>query len=68
MAGSFGQEAEHYEVAKAIGEQRLFPAIRSAEWAQIAISGFSCRQQIEHHTPAAPRHVVELLADALVAR
>ena len=27
MAGSFGYEAEHYEVSKKIGEERLFPAI-----------------------------------------
>ncbi len=67
MAGSFGHEKEHYEVAAAIGEQRLFPTIRKQPAASIAVSGFSCRQQIEHHTGAAPRHLVELLADRLVA-
>ncbi len=65
MAGSFGHEREHYDIAKAIGEQRLFPAIRSATGAQVAIEGFSCRQQVEHHTPCKPRHLVEYLANAM---
>ena len=65
MAGSFGHEVEHYDIAKAVGEQRLFPAIRARGDAEIAISGFSCRQQIEHHTGVRPRHVIEYVADAL---
>jgi Fe-S oxidoreductase len=77
MAGAFGYEVEHYEIARAIGEQRLFPAVRDRGQARIAVSGFSCRQQIEHHTPlpglppasrpacVSVRHVVEYLADAL---
>ncbi|MCB9851048.1 MAG: FAD-binding protein [Phycisphaerales bacterium] len=65
MAGSFGHEAEHYDVAKAVGEQRLFPAVRERGNSQIAVSGFSCRHQIEHHTDAHVRHVMEYLADAL---
>jgi Fe-S oxidoreductase len=65
MAGSFGHEKEHYEVARAIGEQRLFPAIRNRGDARVAMSGFSCRQQIYHHTDAEPKHVVEYLVEAL---
>jgi Fe-S oxidoreductase len=65
MAGSFGHEVEHYEVAKAVGEDRLFPAVRQRGQAEVAIAGFSCRQQIEHHTGVRARHLVEYLADAL---
>jgi FAD/FMN-containing dehydrogenase/Fe-S oxidoreductase len=65
MAGSFGHEVEHYEVAQAIGEQRLFPAIRARGDAEIAVSGFSCRHHIEHHTGVHPRHVIECVAAAL---
>jgi FAD/FMN-containing dehydrogenase/Fe-S oxidoreductase len=65
MAGSFGHEVEHYDVAKAVGEQRLFPAIRVRGDAEIAVSGFSCRHHIGHHTGVHPRHVIEYLADAL---
>lgn len=65
MAGSFGHEVEHYDVARAIGEQRLFPAVRDRGDAEIAVSGFSCRHQIAHHTHAHPRHVIEYVAEAL---
>ncbi|MGD2111104.1 MAG: FAD-linked oxidase C-terminal domain-containing protein, partial [Phycisphaerae bacterium] len=65
MAGAFGHEVEHYEVSRAIGEQRLFPAVRDRGDAQIAVSGFSCREQIDHHTDATPRHLIEYLADLL---
>ena len=65
MAGSFGHEKDHYEVARAIGEQRLFPAIRDRGDARVAMSGFSCLQQIEHHTDARPKHVVEYLVEML---
>ncbi len=66
MAGAFGHEVEHYDVARAIGEQRLFPAVRGRGSAEVAVSGFSCRQQIEHHTGVQARHVVEYLADQLI--
>ena len=55
MAGSFGFEAEHYELSMSIGELRLFPAVR-AEAAEtiIAATGVSCRQQIAHGAGAGP--------------
>ena len=66
MAGSFGFEVEHYEVSRAMGALRLFPAVAAAAPdTAIAITGVSCRQQIGHFTSRRPRHVVELLADAL---
>ncbi len=66
MAGAFGHEAEHYDIAKAIGEQRLFPAVRERGDAEIAVTGFSCRHQIEHHTCVHARHVLEIVAAALL--
>ncbi|MCH8199893.1 MAG: FAD-binding oxidoreductase, partial [Chloroflexi bacterium] len=67
MAGTFGFEAEHYEMSKAMGALKLFPAIEAEGrngW-PVAISGISCRQQIDHFTSKRPRHVAEFLADAL---
>jgi Fe-S oxidoreductase len=64
MAGSFGHEKEHYDVARAVGEQRLFPAVRNRGDADVLLSGFSCRCQIEHHTTARPIHWVEALYGA----
>ncbi len=66
MAGAFGHEVEHYDVAYAIGEERLFPAVRDRENADIAVSGFSCRHQIEHHTDTPAKHLVEYLAGLLL--
>ncbi|MCK4341240.1 MAG: FAD-binding protein [Phycisphaerae bacterium] len=66
MAGSFGHEVEHYDVAQAIGEEVLFPAVRGRGDAEIAVSGFSCRHQIEHHTGVRAKHLLEYLADELV--
>ena len=69
MAGSFGFETEHYDVSRQMGERSLFPAVAGAPSdAQVLITGVSCRQQIGHFTDRAPRHVAELLADALDAR
>ena len=65
MAGSFGFEAEHYEISRAMGELRLFPALREKPEVPVAITGVSCRQQIGHFTERTPRHVAEYLAEAL---
>jgi hypothetical protein len=66
MAGSFGYEREHVELATAIGEDRLFPAVReAAPEVEIAITGVSCRDQIGFNTQKKPRHLAEILADAL---
>ena len=66
MAGSFGFESEHYELSERIGRQRLIPAVDAASnETEIAIAGASCRQQISHFTDREPRHVVEILRDAL---
>ncbi|MGH7807856.1 MAG: (Fe-S)-binding protein, partial [Thermodesulfobacteriota bacterium] len=66
MAGSFGYEKEHYEVSKAIGEDRLFPLIRQASpETVIAVSGISCRQQVEHFTGRCPQHIAEVLASQI---
>ena len=67
MAGAFGFARERYDVSMKIGEQALFPAVnaKDAEW-EVAVSGVSCRQQIEDGTGRRARHLVEVLRDALV--
>jgi FAD/FMN-containing dehydrogenase/Fe-S oxidoreductase len=67
MAGSFGYEAEHYELSMQIGEMVLFPAVRNAkESTQIAAPGTSCRHQIWDGTGKKAQHPVEILWDALI--
>jgi FAD/FMN-containing dehydrogenase/Fe-S oxidoreductase len=66
MAGSFGFESEHYDVSLQVGEDRLFPAVRSAPAdAVIAATGVSCRQQIFHGTQRTAWHPAELVLEAL---
>jgi FAD/FMN-containing dehydrogenase/Fe-S oxidoreductase len=66
MAGSFGFEAEHYDLSLRIGELRLFPAVRAEPAGTIiAASGVSCRQQIAHGTGRQARHPLEIVRSAL---
>ncbi|WP_433873382.1 FAD-binding and (Fe-S)-binding domain-containing protein [Saccharopolyspora sp. CA-218241] len=66
MAGSFGFEAEHYELSMRIGGQRLFPAVQgAAPGTRVAATGVSCRQQIGHGTGTEAVHPVLLLHDAV---
>lgn len=66
MAGSFGYEAEHYEVSLAMGERRLFPAVREQlAGTFIVAAGVSCRQQINHATGRHVLHPAEVLRAAL---
>ena len=66
MAGSFGFEAEHYQLSMKIGGLRLFPAL-AEEGAEtlVAATGVSCRQQIGHGARREARHPVELVRAAL---
>jgi Fe-S oxidoreductase len=65
MAGSFGFEAEHYELSRQVGELRLFPALRAEPAdAVVAATGVSCRQQIGHFAGRTARHPVVLVAEA----
>ena len=66
MAGSFGYEKEHFEVAQQIGELVLFPEVRNASATTlIAASGTSCRHQIKDGTGKLALHPVQILWEAL---
>ncbi len=66
MAGSFGFEAEHYDLSMQIGESRLFPALRDEGPATlVAATGVSCRQQIAHGVGREARHPVQIVRAAL---
>ncbi len=66
MAGSFGYEADHYDVSMKIGDLTLFPALEKLpEDALICAPGFSCRHQIKDGTNRIALHPAELLADAV---
>ena len=69
MAGSFGYEASKFDLSMAIGEQTLFPAVRSSDDLNtiIAANGTSCRHQIKDGTKREALHPVTILRQALRA-
>jgi glycerol-3-phosphate dehydrogenase subunit C len=65
MAGSFGIEQEHAEVAMQMAEQSLLPAIRQQPQARILANGFSCRHQIREGADRPAMHIAQLLNEAM---
>ncbi len=62
MAGSFGYE--HYDISLAVGEDRLFPAVREAvaDGKTILACGISCRHQLHDTLDVKAKHWVEVVA------
>jgi Fe-S oxidoreductase len=68
MAGSFGYEAEHYDMSMKMGELALLPAVRKADAeALIVADGTSCRHQIADGAGRSALHVARVLERALEA-
>jgi Fe-S oxidoreductase len=70
MAGSFGYEAQHYDISVAMAEQALMPAVRAAAPDTLIVAdGTSCRHQIADlsRTGVArqPIHAIRVLERAL---
>jgi FAD/FMN-containing dehydrogenase/Fe-S oxidoreductase len=65
MAGSFGYEAEHFEISQRIGELVLFPAVNKAlPQTMVAAPGTSCRHQIKDGTGRRAKHPIEIMWEA----
>jgi Fe-S oxidoreductase len=66
MAGSFGFEAEHYDVSVKCAERVLLPSVRNADENVLVIAdGFSCHEQILQLSGRRPLHTAEVAAMAL---
>jgi FAD/FMN-containing dehydrogenase/Fe-S oxidoreductase len=66
MAGSFGLEAEHYEMSLKIGELGVLPKMRAAAPdTLLAACGTSCRHQIADAAGRDARHIVRILDEAI---
>ena len=62
MAGTFGYEAEHYELSQQIGALQLFPNINKEKGrALLAATGAACRMQIEQGTGESVEHPIVLV-------
>jgi Fe-S oxidoreductase len=66
MAGAFGALESKYELSLKVAAPLVQKINAQPGDAVIVASGTSCRHQIEHLTPVHPKHMAELLADALV--
>ncbi len=66
MAGSFGYEAEHYSMSKAIGEV-LYDQVEDSVGERVVAPGASCRTQLEDRPGATekPPTPIEVVAEAL---
>ena len=83
MAGTFGYEAEHYELSMKVGELKVFPKVR--EWraeksesihrkssienrpSEVVSSGAACRMQIRQGTSVEAIHPIMLIANFIRA-
>jgi Fe-S oxidoreductase len=66
MAGTFGYDAEHYELSMQVGALQVFPQVRAAvDDALIASTGAACRMQIGHGTEVEAEHPLVLAMRAL---
>ncbi|HET7321223.1 MAG TPA: hypothetical protein VFI96_01930, partial [Longimicrobiaceae bacterium] len=69
LAGSFGFEADHYDVSMAVGERALLPAVRDQGGDTLVVTdGFSCREQIRMGTDRVPLHTAQVMQMALHER
>jgi FAD/FMN-containing dehydrogenase/Fe-S oxidoreductase len=67
MAGAFGMKAEKYSLSLKIAEP-IAQKLRAQPYGTVVVaSGTSCRQQLAHIAPVRPRHMAEILAEALEA-
>jgi len=64
MAGTFGFEAEHYDVSMKVGELKLFPSLRQSK-AEVVSSGAACRMQIRQGTGVEALHPIVLVANSI---
>jgi Fe-S oxidoreductase len=68
MAGSFGYEAEHYEMSMKIGELAVLPTVRDAAADTLIVAGgTSCRHQIVDGAGREAQHLARVLDRASAA-
>jgi Fe-S oxidoreductase len=65
MAGAFGYEKEHYDLANEIAAQRVVPAVNAHPDWEVVVEGISCQQMLKQSTGRPTRHLIEVFRDAL---
>ena len=65
MAGAFGALAEKYDLSLQVAQRLLDQIDNHPPGTEVIASGTSCRHQITDLTNLRPKHMAELLAEAL---
>jgi Fe-S oxidoreductase len=65
MAGAFGALAEKYDLSVQVAQHLIDNLENQGRETQIIASGTSCRHQISHLTNIRPKHMAEVLAEAI---
>jgi len=65
MAGAFGALAEKYDLSVQVGELLVRKIDNQPRGSEIVASGTSCRHQIVDLSNARPKHMAELIAEAI---
>jgi FAD/FMN-containing dehydrogenase/Fe-S oxidoreductase len=65
MAGAFGALERKYDLSVQVAAPLVQQVNAQPKDSVIVASGTSCRHQLEHLTPVHPKHMAELLADAI---
>jgi Fe-S oxidoreductase len=65
MAGAFGALESKYDLSLKVAAPLVQQVGAQPPGSVVVASGTSCRHQLEHLTPVHPKHMAELLADAL---
>jgi len=65
MAGAFGALAEKYELSTQVAQLLVGAIAHQPAGSEIVASGTSCRHQIVDLTNARPKHMAELIAEAI---
>jgi Fe-S oxidoreductase len=70
MAGTFGYDAEHYELSMQVGELKLLPQIRELALSHVAVasSGSACRLQIKQGAEFDAEHPLVMVANCLIQK
>jgi FAD/FMN-containing dehydrogenase/Fe-S oxidoreductase len=66
MAGAFGALESKYELSLKVAAPLVQQLSAQPNDTVVVASGTSCRHQIEHLTPSHPKHMAEVLAEALL--
>jgi Fe-S oxidoreductase len=67
MAGTFGYDAEHYDLSMQVGELKLLPKVRELGMGngKLASSGSACRLQIKQGAGVDAAHPLVMVAECL---